>query len=84
MVTQLGHVYRQLTFKPKPLSRDVWLDGQTAIVTGASAGGLGLEVAQEVAAHRLARLILAVRTDLSSETARQQILERSLSSNVQF
>ncbi|KAK7956463.1 NAD(P)-binding protein [Apiospora aurea] len=61
MGTQLGHVYRQLTFKPKPLPPDIRLDGQTAIVTGASAGGLGFEATKELAAHGLAQLILAVR-----------------------
>ncbi|KAK7927429.1 NAD(P)-binding protein [Apiospora marii] len=83
MGTQLGHIYRQLTFKPKPLPQDVRLDGQTAIVTGASAGGLGFEAAKELAAHGLARLILAARTVASGETAKQQIVERSPFCDVQ-
>ncbi|KAK8127877.1 hypothetical protein PG984_008985 [Apiospora sp. TS-2023a] len=82
MGTQLGHIYRQLTFKPKPLSQDVRLDGQTAIVTGTSAGGLGFEAAKELAGHGLARLILAVRTVNSGETAKQQIVEQSPSCDV--
>ncbi|KAK8080278.1 short-chain dehydrogenase/reductase SDR [Apiospora hydei] len=55
---------------PSPV--DVRLDGQTAIVTGTSAGGLGFEAAKELAAHGLARLILAVRNvaSRSAEAAR--------------
>ena len=83
MRTRIGHIYRQLTFKPKPLSQDVRLYGQTAIVTGASAGGLGFEAAKELAAHGLARLILAVRTVAGGETTKQQIVERSPSCDVQ-
>ncbi|KAK8028409.1 NAD(P)-binding protein [Apiospora marii] len=83
MGTQLGHICRQLTFKPKPLPQDVRLDGQTAIVTGASAGGLGFEAAKELADHGLARLILAVRTLASGETVKQQIVEESPSCDVQ-
>ncbi|KAK8060047.1 short-chain dehydrogenase/reductase SDR [Apiospora saccharicola] len=55
---------------PKPLSQAARLDSQTAIVTGASVGGLGFEAAKELAAHGLARLILGVWTVASGETAK--------------
>lgn len=53
--------YHRLTFKPKPLSKDVRLDGQTALITGAS-GGIGLAAAQELATHGVSRLILGARS----------------------
>ncbi|KAI0199500.1 NAD(P)-binding protein [Astrocystis sublimbata] len=55
-----GFLYRQLTFRPKPLPSDVDLKGKTALVTGASAG-LGVEASLELAAHGLSRVILGVR-----------------------
>ncbi|KAL2754838.1 hypothetical protein ACRALDRAFT_1071479 [Sodiomyces alcalophilus JCM 7366] len=76
MGTFAGFFYRQLTIKPKPLAANVRLDGKTAIVTGANVG-LGLEAAKELAAHGLARLILAVRTIAKGEEARLQILAQS-------
>ncbi|EPE28368.1 NAD(P)-binding Rossmann-fold containing protein [Glarea lozoyensis ATCC 20868] len=39
MGTFAGFFYRQLTIKPKPLPQNVRLDGKTAIITGANAGG---------------------------------------------
>ncbi|KAI1329211.1 NAD(P)-binding protein [Xylariaceae sp. FL0255] len=56
----LGFLYRQLTFKPKPLPSYVNLKGKTALLTGASAG-LGVEACLELAAHGLSRVILGVR-----------------------
>lgn len=72
----LGFFYRQLTIKPQPLDKNVKLDGKTAIVTGANAG-LGLEAAKELAAHGLARLILAVRSISKGEAARDEILAQT-------
>ncbi|KAK7997415.1 hypothetical protein PG989_005455 [Apiospora arundinis] len=82
MGTQVGHFFRQLTFKPKPLPPDIRLDGQTAIITGASNGSLGSEAAKELASHGLARLILAVRNAAatSAEAAKQQIIEQGAES----
>ncbi|KAI1179969.1 NAD(P)-binding protein [Nemania sp. FL0916] len=62
----LGFVYRQLTFKPKPIPANVSLRGKTALVTGAS-GGLGLEASAELAAHGLSRIILGVRDPSESK-----------------
>lgn len=55
-----GFLYRQLTFKPRPLPATVDLQGMTALVTGAN-GGLGLEACLELAAHGASRIILGVR-----------------------
>ncbi|TGJ80484.1 hypothetical protein E0Z10_g8289 [Xylaria hypoxylon] len=52
-----GWIYRQFTVKPKPLDKDVRLDGKTVIVIGANVG-LGLKAAKEMAAYGLAWLIL--------------------------
>ncbi|ROT40786.1 short-chain dehydrogenase/reductase SDR [Sodiomyces alkalinus F11] len=82
MGTFAGFFYRQLTIKPKPLAADVRLDGKTAIVTGANVG-LGLEAAKELAAHGLARLILAVRAVAKGEAAREQILAQTPGVDVQ-
>lgn len=73
MGTFAGFFYRQLTIKPKPLPSNVRLDGKTALITGANAG-LGLEAAKELAAHGLARLILAVRTPSKGDAAKQEVL----------
>ncbi|RYP70071.1 hypothetical protein DL771_005688 [Monosporascus sp. 5C6A] len=83
MGTFAGFFYRQLTIKPKPLSAKVRLDGKTAIVTGASLGGLGLEAAKELAAHGLSRVILAVRSVARAEAARDQILAQTPAIDVQ-
>ncbi|KAI3316578.1 short-chain dehydrogenase/reductase SDR [Xylariaceae sp. AK1471] len=76
MGTYAGFFYRQLTIKPKPLSKDVRLDGKTAIVTGANVG-LGLEAAKEMAGHGLIRVILAVRNIEKGEAAREEILAQN-------
>ncbi|KAI5865991.1 NAD(P)-binding protein [Durotheca rogersii] len=68
----LAMIWYQLTFKPKPLSDDIWLWGQTAIVTGSNAG-LGFEAAKELALHGLSRLILGVRDAARGEAARAEI-----------
>ena len=72
----LGFFYRQITIKPKPLDASVRLDGKTAIVTGGN-GGLGLEAAKELAAHGLARLIIAARSIARGEEAKKKILEQT-------
>ncbi|KAI0106127.1 dehydrogenase [Hypoxylon sp. NC0597] len=68
-----GFLYRQITFKPKPLPKGVNLNGKTALVTGANAG-LGLEACKELAAHGLARIILGVRNISKGEDAKKTIL----------
>jgi NAD(P)-dependent dehydrogenase (short-subunit alcohol dehydrogenase family) len=73
MGTFAGFFYRQLTIKPKPLLLNVRLNGMTAIITGGNVG-LGLEAAKELAAHGLARIILAVRTVSKGEIAKEKIL----------
>ncbi|KAI0540370.1 NAD(P)-binding protein [Xylaria digitata] len=69
----LGFLYRQVTFKPKPLPQSVQLHGRTALVTGANAG-LGLEACKELAAHGVARIILGVRSTIKGEEAKHEIL----------
>ncbi|KAI1389026.1 NAD(P)-binding protein [Hypoxylon trugodes] len=64
-----GFLYRQFTFKPKPLPTTVNLKGKTALVTGAS-GGLGLEACLELAAHGVSRIILGVRDPSKSDAAK--------------
>lgn len=69
----LGFLYRQLTFKPKPLAATVKLDGKTVLITGANAG-LGLEAAKELAAHGVKRLIITARDAAKGQAAKDQIL----------
>lgn len=82
MGSPVGFLYRQFTFKPKPLPEAVRLDGQTAIITGSNAG-LGLEASKELAQHGLGRLILAVRSLSNGEAARQIILEDAPKCDIQ-
>ncbi|KAI0841457.1 NAD(P)-binding protein [Hypoxylon sp. FL0890] len=77
-----GFLYRQITFKPKPLPRNIHLNGKTALVTGANAG-LGLEACKELAAHGLARIILGVRNISKSEAAKKIILAYNTESDIQ-
>ncbi|KAF2494629.1 short-chain dehydrogenase/reductase SDR, partial [Lophium mytilinum] len=72
----LGFLYRQLTFKPKPLPSTISLAGSTALITGANIG-LGFEAARELACHKLSRLILAVRDTSKGETAKTTISKES-------
>ncbi|KAF2250601.1 dehydrogenase [Trematosphaeria pertusa] len=72
----LGFCYRQLTYRPHPLPTSASLKGQTALITGANSG-LGLEAARELAAHKLSRLILAVRDASKGEAAKKSILATS-------
>ncbi|KAL2284872.1 hypothetical protein FJTKL_08690 [Diaporthe vaccinii] len=70
---QLGSLYRQLAFHPKPVPDKIRVDGRTALVTGAGTiGSLGHEAAKEMAAHGLSprprRPLFAVRgTIVTSE-----------------
>ncbi|KAG9233784.1 short-chain dehydrogenase/reductase SDR [Amylocarpus encephaloides] len=57
---QLGFLYRQLTFRPKPRSQSTSLANKTALITGSNSG-LGLEAALQHTSHSLPHLILAVR-----------------------
>lgn len=72
---QLGFLYRQFSFKPKPLASKS-LEGKSALITGANSG-LGFEAARELASCQLSRLIIAVRDPAKGESARQTILSES-------
>jgi retinol dehydrogenase-12 len=74
----LGFCYRQLTIKPKGLPTTISLEGKTALITGANSG-LGLEAARELVAHKLSRLIIAVRDVSKGEAAKKSILESTKS-----
>ncbi|OTA98269.1 hypothetical protein M426DRAFT_28627 [Hypoxylon sp. CI-4A] len=77
-----GFLYRQLTFKPRPLPAAVDLQGKTALVTGAS-GGLGLEACLELAAHGVSRIVLGVRDPSKCDVAKS-ILAKSPNVEVQI
>ncbi|KAF2196178.1 short-chain dehydrogenase/reductase SDR [Delitschia confertaspora ATCC 74209] len=70
----LGYFWRQWTRKPKPLASSKSLEGKTALITGASIGGLGFEAAKELASHKLSRLIIAVRDLDKGDGAKNAIL----------
>lgn len=70
----LGFIWRQWTYKPKPLASTKSLEGKTALITGANVGGLGFEAAKELASHNLSRLILAVRDLDKGDAAKKAIL----------
>lgn len=73
---QLGFMYRQLAFHPKPVPDKIRVDGRTALVTGAGTiGSLGHAAAKEMAAHGLSRLIIAARSVTKAEAARQDIVQ---------
>ncbi|KAI0475279.1 NAD(P)-binding protein [Xylariaceae sp. FL0804] len=72
-------LWHQMTFKPQPLPADISLRGQTALVTGASAG-IGLATAQQLAARGVSRLILAVRDAARGEAARAAIVAAAAAS----
>ncbi|KAI1407553.1 NAD(P)-binding protein [Hypoxylon sp. FL1857] len=76
-----GFLYRQLTFKPRPLAATVDLKGMTALVTGAN-GGLGMEACLELAARGVSRIILGVR-DPSKCDATKSIPSKNPSTDVQ-
>ncbi|KAI1080455.1 NAD(P)-binding protein [Whalleya microplaca] len=82
MGTFPGFLYRQLTFKPKPLPSDVRLHGKTALVTGANVG-LGLEACKELAAHGLSRVILGVRSTSKGDAAKGEIIANNPDIDVQ-
>lgn len=75
----LGFCYRQWAIKPKPLPATTSLEGKTALITGANSG-LGLEAARELVAHKLSRLIIAVRDITKGEAAKLSLQEASPSS----
>ncbi|KAI1439463.1 NAD(P)-binding protein [Annulohypoxylon stygium] len=82
MGTYFGFLYRQLTFKPKPLPATVNLQGKTALVTGAS-DGLGLEVSLELVARGVSLIILGVR-DPSKCDATKSIAAKNPNVDVQI
>ncbi|KAI1647503.1 NAD(P)-binding protein [Daldinia loculata] len=73
MGTFPGFLYRQVTFKPKPLPKSLNLSGKTALVTGGNAG-LGFEAAKELTSHGLSRIILGVRSVAKGEEAKKTLL----------
>ncbi|KAF7176671.1 hypothetical protein CNMCM7691_003323 [Aspergillus felis] len=62
-------------FQPSvpPLSPGVDLSGQTAIVTGATAG-IGLEISRQLILYKVSNLIMAVRNTSKGETVRESLL----------
>jgi retinol dehydrogenase-12 len=71
----LGFIVNQIIFKPKPLSPDVELKGQTALITGSNAG-IGLETARQLAKHGVSRIILGVR-DVNKGNAAKDDLRKT-------
>ncbi|KAK6950574.1 6-phosphogluconolactonase sol3 [Daldinia eschscholtzii] len=82
MGTFPGFLYRQFTFKPKPLPKSLNLSGKTALVTGGNAG-LGFEAAKELTSHGLARIILGVRSIAKGEEAKKTLLAMNPQIDVQ-
>lgn len=78
----LSFMYRQLTFKPKPLPSDINLQGQTIIVTGSNTG-LGLEAARELVAHNAGRVILGVRSINKGQQAKEELAQISSKSIIE-
>jgi NAD(P)-dependent dehydrogenase (short-subunit alcohol dehydrogenase family) len=56
-----------------PLSSGIDLSGQTAVVTGATAG-IGLEISRHLILCKVSNLIMAVRNTLKGETVRESLL----------
>lgn len=76
-------LYMQATKRPKPLPDDLDLSGQTALVTGGN-GGLGLEAAKDLAARRIAKVILSARSSQNETEIRKQITNISPSCHVEL
>ncbi|KAI4157167.1 MAG: hypothetical protein LQ342_008496 [Letrouitia transgressa] len=68
----LSFCYRQSFEKPSPIPANVDLAGQTLVVTGANVG-LGLETTKELVAHKIGRVILAVRNVQRGDEARTEL-----------
>ncbi|KAM5356943.1 hypothetical protein ACJ41O_003589 [Fusarium nematophilum] len=68
----LGIIYRQLFVHPKPLPTKVSLNGQTAVITGSNSG-IGFEASRQLLQLGLSRLIMAVRSQTSGETAAENL-----------
>jgi retinol dehydrogenase-12 len=77
-----GFIYRQITFKPKPLPPSTSLSGNTILITGANIG-LGYEAARELASHNPSLLILAVRDTAKGEAAKATISKTSSECNIE-
>jgi NAD(P)-dependent dehydrogenase (short-subunit alcohol dehydrogenase family) len=69
-----GFIWNQWTYKPKPLSKSISLEGKTILITGGNVG-LGFEAAKELASHKPSKLILAVRDTAKGENAKAEILK---------
>lgn len=63
-----GILYKQLLVHPKPLPSKVSLSGQTAVITGSNSG-IGFEACRQLLQFGLSRLIMAVRSQASGDTA---------------
>jgi NAD(P)-dependent dehydrogenase (short-subunit alcohol dehydrogenase family) len=68
----LGILYKQLLVHPKPLPTKVSLRGQTAVITGSNSG-IGLEASRQLLQLGLSRLIMAVRSQASGDTAAEKL-----------
>lgn len=72
--TYIHFLYRQLFLTPSPVTtKDRFLIGQTAIVTGSNTG-LGYHASVQLLSLGLSRLILAVRDPAKGEAAKQSLL----------
>ncbi|KAJ0418803.1 putative short-chain dehydrogenase/reductase family protein [Aspergillus carlsbadensis] len=77
-----GILYKQLFVRPKPLPTKVSLSGQTAIITGANSG-IGFEASSQLLQLGLSRLILAVRSQASGDTAAETLRARFPTADIQ-
>ncbi|KAF3361335.1 hypothetical protein VdG1_00944 [Verticillium dahliae VDG1] len=68
----LGILYKQLLVHLKPLPTQVSLSGQTAVITGSNSG-IGLEASRQLLQLGLSRLIMAVRSQASGDTAAEKL-----------
>ncbi|WKT53678.1 Short-chain dehydrogenase/reductase SDR [Fusarium oxysporum f. sp. vasinfectum] len=78
----LGILYKQLLVHPKPLPTKVSLGGQTAVITGANSG-IGLEASRQLLQLGLSRLIMAVRSQASGDTAAEKLRTEFPNANIQ-
>ncbi|RAH49595.1 putative short-chain dehydrogenase/reductase family protein [Aspergillus brunneoviolaceus CBS 621.78] len=67
-----GILYKQLFVHPKPLPIKVSLSGNTAVITGSNSG-IGFEACRQLLQIGLSRLIVAVRSQASGDTAAKKL-----------